>query len=132
VPVPALRVEMVAQARHYSHAVPDTSTILVGSGRAWADHRVTAKWPSIGSTTEACHPSYRWHTTQRRLGPRRSTCRRHPHTHSSALFPTLAGSTQSDHKGERLDEMFTVDYGTEKIAHVVARPCGEDWASARN
>jgi hypothetical protein len=56
VPVPALRVEMVAQARHYSRVVPGTGTILVGLGRAWAvlfrvvpglTHRVSAKWPSI-------------------------------------------------------------------------------------
>jgi hypothetical protein len=56
VPVPALRVEIVAQARHYSRAVPDTGTILTGPGRAWTvlfravpglTHRVSAKWPSI-------------------------------------------------------------------------------------
>jgi hypothetical protein len=35
-PVPALQVEMVAQARHYSRAMPGTGTILVGPGRAWA------------------------------------------------------------------------------------------------
>jgi hypothetical protein len=35
VPVPALRVEIVAQARHYSRAVPGTGTILTGPGRAW-------------------------------------------------------------------------------------------------
>jgi hypothetical protein len=54
--VPALRVEIVAQARHYSRAVPDTGTILTGPGRAWTvlfravpglTHRVSAKWPSI-------------------------------------------------------------------------------------
>jgi hypothetical protein len=52
VPVPALRVEMVAQARHYSRVVPGTGTILVGPGRVWAvlfrvvpgpTHRVSAK-----------------------------------------------------------------------------------------
>jgi hypothetical protein len=56
VPVPALRVEIVAQARHYSRAVPGTGTILTGPGRAWTvlfravprpAHRVSAKWPSI-------------------------------------------------------------------------------------
>ena len=55
-PVPALRVEIVAQARHYSRAVPGTGTILTGPGRAWTvlfravpgpAHRVSAKWPSI-------------------------------------------------------------------------------------
>jgi hypothetical protein len=54
--VPALRVEMVAQARYCSHVVPDTGTILVGPGRAWVvlfrivpglAHRVSVKWPSI-------------------------------------------------------------------------------------
>jgi hypothetical protein len=35
VPVPALRVEIVAQARHYSRVVPGTDTILTGPGRAW-------------------------------------------------------------------------------------------------
>jgi hypothetical protein len=57
VPVPALRVEIVAQARHYSRVVPGTGTILTGPGRAWTvlfravpgpAHRVSAKWPSIG------------------------------------------------------------------------------------
>jgi hypothetical protein len=57
VPVPALRVEIVAQARHYSRAVPGTGTILTGPGRDWTvlfravpgpAHRVSAKWPSIG------------------------------------------------------------------------------------
>jgi hypothetical protein len=56
VAVPALRVEIVAQARHYSRVVPDTGTILTGSGRTWTvlfravpglAHRVSAKWPSI-------------------------------------------------------------------------------------
>jgi hypothetical protein len=56
VPVPALRVEIVAHARHYSRAVPGTGTILTGPGRAWTvlfravpglAHRVSAKWPSI-------------------------------------------------------------------------------------
>jgi hypothetical protein len=56
VPVPALRVEIVAQARHYSRVVPGTDTILTGPGRAWTVlfravpglvHRVSAKWPSI-------------------------------------------------------------------------------------
>ena len=51
-PVPALRVEIVAQARHYSHVVPDTDTILVGPDRVWTvlfrvvsglAHRVNAK-----------------------------------------------------------------------------------------
>ena len=55
-PVPALRVEIVAQARHYSRAVPGTGTILTGPGRAWTvlfravpglAHRVSVKWPSI-------------------------------------------------------------------------------------
>ena len=55
-PVRALRVEIVAQARHYSRAVPGTDTILTGPGRAWTvlfravpglAHRVSAKWPSI-------------------------------------------------------------------------------------
>jgi hypothetical protein len=59
VPVPALRVEIVAQARHYSRAVPGTGTILTGPGRAWTvlfravpgpAHRVSAKWPSIPPT----------------------------------------------------------------------------------
>jgi hypothetical protein len=58
VPVPALRVEIVAQARHYSRAVPGTDTILTGPGRAWTvlfravpgpAHRVSVKWPSIGA-----------------------------------------------------------------------------------
>ena len=58
-PVPALRVEIVAQARHYSRAVPGTGTILTGPGRAWTvlfrvvpgpAHRVSAKWPSILGT----------------------------------------------------------------------------------
>jgi hypothetical protein len=61
VPVPALRVEIVAQARHYSRAVPGTGTILTGPGRAWTvlfravpgpAHRVSAKWPSIMVCTE--------------------------------------------------------------------------------
>jgi hypothetical protein len=61
VPVPALRVEIVAQARHYSRAVPGTGTILPGPGRAWTvlfravpgpAHRVSAKWPSIMVCTE--------------------------------------------------------------------------------
>jgi hypothetical protein len=56
--VPALRVEMVAQTRHYSRAVPDTDTILVGPDHAWAvffrvvtgpAYRISAKWPSIYS-----------------------------------------------------------------------------------
>jgi hypothetical protein len=56
VPVPALRVEIVAQARHYSRAVPGTGTILTGPGHVWTvlfravpglAHRVSAKWPSI-------------------------------------------------------------------------------------
>jgi hypothetical protein len=56
VPVSALRVEIVAQAWHYSRAVPGTGTILTGPGRAWTvlfravpgpAHRVSAKWPSI-------------------------------------------------------------------------------------
>jgi hypothetical protein len=56
VPVPALRVEMVAQAQHYSRAVPGSGTILTGPGCAWAvlfrvmpglAHRVSAKWSSI-------------------------------------------------------------------------------------
>lgn len=47
---------MVTQARHYSHSVPDTGTILAGPGRVWTvlfravsglAHRVSAKWPSI-------------------------------------------------------------------------------------
>jgi hypothetical protein len=55
VPVPALRVEIVAQARHYSRVVPGTDTILTGPDRAWTvlfrvvpglAHRVSAKWPS--------------------------------------------------------------------------------------
>jgi hypothetical protein len=60
VSVPALRVEIVAQARHYSRAVPGTDTILTGPGRAWTvlfrvvpglTHRVSAKWPSISGTS---------------------------------------------------------------------------------
>jgi hypothetical protein len=56
VPVLALRVEIVAQARHYSRVVPGTGTILTGPGRAWTvlfravpglTHRVSAKWSSI-------------------------------------------------------------------------------------
>jgi hypothetical protein len=52
VPVPALRVEIVAQARHYSRAVLDTGTILAGPNRVWTvlfravaglAHRVSAK-----------------------------------------------------------------------------------------
>jgi hypothetical protein len=59
VPVPALRVEIVAQARHYNRAVPGTGTILTGPGRAWTvlfravpgpAHRVSAKWPSISTS----------------------------------------------------------------------------------
>ena len=55
--VPALRVEIVAQARHYNRAVPGTGTILIGPGRACTvlfravpglAHRVSAKWSSIG------------------------------------------------------------------------------------
>jgi hypothetical protein len=34
--MPALRVEMVARARHYNRVVLGTGTILVGSGRVWA------------------------------------------------------------------------------------------------
>jgi hypothetical protein len=58
VPVPALRVEIVAQTRHYSRAVPGTGTILAGPGRAWTvlframsglAYRVSAKWPSISA-----------------------------------------------------------------------------------
>ena len=58
-PVPALRVEIVAQARHYSRAVPGTGTILTGPSRAWTvlfravdelAHRVSAKWSSIATT----------------------------------------------------------------------------------
>jgi hypothetical protein len=57
--VPALRVEIVAQARHSSRAVPGTGIILTGPGRAWTMlfravpglvHRVSAKWPSIGDS----------------------------------------------------------------------------------
>jgi hypothetical protein len=56
VPVPALRIEIVAQARHYSCVVPGTDTILTGPGRVWTvffravtglAHRVSAKWPYI-------------------------------------------------------------------------------------
>jgi hypothetical protein len=56
VPVPALRVEIVAQARYYSRTMTGTDTILIGPGRAWTmlfrvvpglAHRVSAKWPSI-------------------------------------------------------------------------------------
>jgi hypothetical protein len=50
VPVPALRVEMVAQARRYSRAVPGTGTdtILVGSGRALACFFVSCLgWPIV-------------------------------------------------------------------------------------
>ena len=55
--VSALWVELVAQARHYSRAVPGTGTILAGPGRAWAmlfcvvprlAYHVSAKWPPIG------------------------------------------------------------------------------------
>jgi hypothetical protein len=54
--LPALRVEMAAQTRHYSCAFLGTDTILAGSGHAWAvlfrivlglDHSVSANWPSI-------------------------------------------------------------------------------------
>jgi hypothetical protein len=66
VPVPALRVEIVAQARHYSRAVPGTGTILTGPGRAWTvlfrvvpgpAHRVSAKWPSIHDREEKVGPT---------------------------------------------------------------------------
>jgi hypothetical protein len=62
--VPALRVEMVAQARHYSRVVPGTGTILVGSGRTWTvlfrvvsglAHRVSVEWPSIDPMPRICH-----------------------------------------------------------------------------
>jgi hypothetical protein len=62
VPVPVLRVEIVAQAQHYSRAVPGTDTILTGPGRAWTvlfrvvpglAHRVSARWPSIATPTRA-------------------------------------------------------------------------------
>jgi hypothetical protein len=71
VPVAALRVEIVAQARHYSRAVPGTGTILTGPGRAWTvlfravpglAHRVSAKWSSscyccsVGHLFFYCHP----------------------------------------------------------------------------
>jgi hypothetical protein len=69
VPVPALQVEIVAQARHYSRVVPGTGTILTGPGRAWTvlfravpglAHRVSAKWPSIaGSLGYAADRIYR-------------------------------------------------------------------------
>jgi hypothetical protein len=36
VSVPALRVEIVAQTRHYNHAVLVTDTILVGPSHTWA------------------------------------------------------------------------------------------------
>jgi hypothetical protein len=66
VPVPALRVEIVAQARHYSRAVSGTDTILTGPDRAWTvlfrvvpgpAHRVSAKWPSIGTVNLAVNPT---------------------------------------------------------------------------
>jgi hypothetical protein len=75
--VPALRAEIVAQARHYSRAVPGTGTILTGPGRAWTvlfravpgpAHRVSAKWPSI-------------------VNPRRHPFRKH--AHASHLFICL-------------------------------------------
>jgi hypothetical protein len=53
--VPALQVEMVAQARHYSRVVSDTDTILTESGRVWTVlfrviprlvHHISAKWSS--------------------------------------------------------------------------------------
>jgi hypothetical protein len=65
VPVPALRVEIVAQARHYSRVVPGTGTILTGPGRAWTvlfravpglAHRVSVKWPSIDVHELRCGP----------------------------------------------------------------------------
>jgi hypothetical protein len=68
VPVPALRVEIVAQARHYSHAVPGTGTILTRPGRAWTvlfrvvpglAHRVSAKWPSIPDPRARTQPRLR-------------------------------------------------------------------------
>jgi hypothetical protein len=58
VTVPALRVEIVTQTRHYSRAVPGTGTILAGPDRIWTvlfrvvprlAHRVNAKWPSISA-----------------------------------------------------------------------------------
>jgi hypothetical protein len=78
VPVPALRVEIVAQSRHYSRAVPGTGTILTGPGRAWTvlfravpglAHRVSAKWSSI----VLCHSA-----TGLPLMARLSTERQHP------------------------------------------------------
>jgi hypothetical protein len=66
VPVPALRVEMVAQAWHYSRAVPLTGTILAGPGHAWVvlfrvvpglPHRVSAKWPSMSGSSPPLSPS---------------------------------------------------------------------------
>jgi hypothetical protein len=81
VPVPALRVEIVAQARHYSCAVPGTGTILTGPGRAWTvffravpgpAHRVSAKWPSIAASD---HSGYAPTTDQGFVGwpPKGST-----------------------------------------------------------
>ena len=56
VPGPTLWAEMAAQAWHYGRAVPGTSTMLAGPGRAWAmlframpglAHRVSVKWKNI-------------------------------------------------------------------------------------
>jgi hypothetical protein len=78
VPVSSLHVEIVAQTRHYSRAVPGTGTILAGPGRTWIvlfcvvaelTHRVSVKWPSIGQVNDAlpCLP----HTTGTRPPSRR-------------------------------------------------------------
>jgi hypothetical protein len=62
--VPALRVKMAVQTRHYSRTVLGTDTMLVEPDRAWTvlfrvvprpAHRVSANWPSIDRVTEGRH-----------------------------------------------------------------------------
>jgi hypothetical protein len=64
--VPALRVEIMAQTRHYNRVVPGTGTILTGPDRAWTvlfravpalAHRVSVKWPSIETNKQTPAPA---------------------------------------------------------------------------
>jgi hypothetical protein len=80
--VPALRVEIVAQVRHYSRVVPGTGTILTGSGRAWTvlfrvvsglAHRVSAKWPSIAPPRSSSSVDYTSMAVKPYCAPRAST-----------------------------------------------------------
>jgi hypothetical protein len=65
---PCQHYEIVAQARHYSRAVPGNDTILTGPDRAWTvlfravsglAHGVSAKWPSIGGSSKQ-NPTCSW------------------------------------------------------------------------